>query len=298
MNVLVIGGAGFIGSHLVERLLADDHRVDVADDLSGGSLANLRDARAAGKQLRIDTVDAASADIDALITLREPEVIYLLALAAPGTDPPAATMIGSVITVAEAARRLPEAKLVVLAPAASLYGDVAARQQPIKEIPDGVPTRLAGVLWRSVIGLLDYYRAGHNVEYTALVASTIYGPRQRPNGGVVARFAAAAQGGEPATIHGDGRQTRDLLYIDDAVDALARAAVKAGGLTVNIGTGRGTAIKELWSMLSAAPARHGPQRPDEVARLALNTTRARIHLGWSAWTELVTGLQALSDAPR
>lgn len=299
MNILVIGGAGFVGSHLVERLLADEHHVDVVDDLSRGSLANLREARALGKPLRIDTLDAAGGDLDALITLRQPEVIYHLALAvAPwNATVDAGRFVQTIVATCEAARRLDRCKVVVIASASALYGEIAAREQPIKEgaVAAAAPPSVAGVLWRTAIDLLTYYRNTHNVEFSVLVAASIYGARQRPDGGVVGSFADAVARSSAAQIHGDGRQTRDFLFIDDAVDALARATTKAGGLTVNIGTGVATSVGEVWSLMSGLNPTHAPSAADDVARLALSTTRARIHLGWSAWTDLSSGLRAVRD---
>jgi len=300
VNILVIGGAGFVGSHLVERLLADEHHVDVVDDLSRGTLANLREARALGKPLRIDTLDATSTDLQALITLRQPEVIYHLAIAPAPWDvaDDAGRFVQSIVSTLEAARRLDRCKIVVIASASALYGDVAARDQPVKEgavQASSAPPSVAGVLWRAAIELLTYYRNAHSVEFSVLVASTIYGPRQRPDGGVVGAFADAVERSAPAALHGDGRQTRDFLFIDDAVDALARATTKAGGLTVNIGTGVATAVSEVWTMMSSLAPTRGPAKADDVARLALSTTRARIHLGWTAWTDLASGLRALRN---
>jgi UDP-glucose 4-epimerase len=113
---------------------------------------------------------------------------------------------------------------------------------------------------------------------------------------VVAAFAAAAARGEQETIHGDGRQSRDLLYVDDAVDALVKATQRGGGLVVNVGTGISTTVRELWTSIAGSdgpPARHGPARPDDVTRIALSPTRARIQLSWAPWTDLASGLRAM-----
>ncbi len=296
MNTIVIGGAGFVGSHLVERLLADGDAVDVVDDLSTGQLANLAGARAAGGTLRINTLDAAVPAIADLISLRRPEVIYHLGLLIPGVAmnaARAASAVASTLTVAEALTGLTDSKLVVMLPAAAMYGDVPAREQPVKEGREWSPVGVRGVIARTILGILATYRERHAVEFSALLAGSVYGPRQRAEGGVVAALVNARRHDRPAVLHGDGRQTRDLVYIDDAVDALARAATRAGGLAVNVGTGSGIAVRDVWQALGGGPVQHGDPDLVGVARLALSVTRARIQLGWAPWTDLATGLATL-----
>jgi UDP-glucose 4-epimerase len=148
-----------------------------------------------------------------------------------------------------------------------------------------------------VAELLAVYREAHAVEYTALACSNIYGPRQRADGGVVGAFAHALREGLTPVVHGDGRQTRDFLYIDDAVDALVRAAQRGSGLVINIGTGVATSIRDVWDLVAGPDRRQpatSPRRPDDVARFALAPTRARIHLAWAPWTELSTGVRGLN----
>lgn len=299
MKILVIGGAGFVGSHLVDRLLSEDHAVDVVDDLSTGSLANLGDARASGGQLKFHHLDAASADADSLIGMRSPEVVHLLTPLASASASPAehARVLEIALATLEAARRHRVAKVVVALPASCLYGHPAARALPLKEVE---PTQLVargvrGVVARSIVELLVTYRDVHAVEFTALAMATVYGPRARR--GVVHSLLAAATGRVGPIIDGDGRQTRDLLYVDDAVDALARASTRGGGLVVNVGTGVQTSVVELWQRIAAVvpgatdvETRRGPARHDELVRFAVSPVRARIHLQWSPWTDLDEGL--------
>jgi UDP-glucose 4-epimerase len=295
---MIVGGAGFIGSHLVDRLLAEQHVVDVVDDLSSGSLGNLASARGAGGALKIHHLDAGSADFVVLVSMREPEVIVHLGLLPPGRHG-ATVMSAAVLTtlnVVDAARRAAPCKVVAALPGGALYGDVPSREQPIKDGRPFAPTRVRGVIAQTVVELLVCARAQDDVEFTALALGSVYGPRQRTDGGVVGAFAQAVASGRPVTIHGDGRQSRDLLFIDDAVDALVRATQRGGGLVVNIGTGTSTSIRDLWAALagpSAAPPHHVDPRPDDVARVALSPTRARIHLSWAPWTDLESGLRAV-----
>jgi len=305
VNVVVIGGAGFIGSHLVDRLLAEGHTVDVIDNLTSGSLANLASARAAGGGLRIHHLDATSAEADTSIGMRHPDVIYHLALLPRGASEPGAQAeaFASALAVAEAARRHGVAKVVVAVPASAIYGHPTTRTLPVKE---GDPSQLEprdvrGVVARAIVDLLVSYRDLHAIEFTALALASVYGARQRPSGGVVAAFHDAAVSGRPPELHGAGRQTRDFVFIDDVVDACVRAGERGSGLVINVGTGEQTTIAELWRQLAAAVGADGPEpvvapaRLHDVARFAVSPVRARIHLQWSPWTSLPDGLARLSE---
>jgi UDP-glucose 4-epimerase len=300
-DVLVIGGAGFIGSHLVDRLVGERVAVEVADDLSSGSLANLADARATaqrtGVDLHIHTVDATSPDLATLIKLHRPRHIVHLALLVPGVV--SVVELGrsftSMLGVLDAARAASAEKVVVLLPATVLYGTPSVRQLPVKEgaiTPRGV----RGVVAKAIVDLLTEYREQHGVEFTALAAATVYGPRQHPRRGAVARLLDAATNGEPARLTGDGRQTRDFVYVEDVVDALERTRRRGTGLVVNVGTGVQTSLRELAAMIgSDPPPSFVVERPGELGRFCVSPVRARIHLGWAPWTTLAEGLAALRE---
>jgi UDP-glucose 4-epimerase len=292
--VMVLGGAGFIGSHLVDRLLAEGHRVDVVDDLSQGSLANLAEGRSGGHMLKFHHLDAASAEGLALVGLRRPAVIYHLAVFGAGHEmPPAMAVRGlqSVVTVLDAAREAGVGKLVVPLPAGAIYGKPAVRSLPVKEV-EIEPRGLRGVAARAIVDALIYYREEHALEFTVPALSTVYGPRQRSTGGVVARLVDAAQRGAAPCLDGGGRQTRDLIFVDDVVDALVKSADHGGGLVVNIGTGEQTTIRDLWTMIApdGSEPKVGPTRADELGRFAVSPVRARIHLSWAPWTSVADGL--------
>jgi UDP-glucose 4-epimerase len=298
VNVLVVGGAGFLGSHLVDRLIAEGETVDVVDDLSSGSLANLADARAAGGTLKIHTLDVRAEEFPALAARHPVDVVYHLAWLAPGrcTVAGAGQALPGMLAVLEAAR-LQGAKVVTALPGTALYGDVPLRDLPIKEGHAWNPIGLHGIIAKTMVDLLNLYRQQHAVEFTALAMSNVYGPRQRPDGGVVGAFSHALHTGTSPHIEGDGRQTRDFLYVDDAVDALVRAATRGGGLVVNIGSGVSTTIRDLWTAMagpSASPPIASPRRPDDVSWFALSATRARIHLAWAPWTDLALGVRSLT----
>ncbi|MEO7398677.1 MAG: NAD-dependent epimerase/dehydratase family protein, partial [Ilumatobacteraceae bacterium] len=157
---MVVGGAGFIGSHLVDRLLAEGHVTDVVDDLSTSSLGNLADARAAGGALKIHTLDLRAGDFASLVAMRRPDVIFHLAVLTPGQAPRdnEGVAIVNVLSVLEAARLHGVVKVVVALPAGDLYGEVPSRELPVKESRPFQPLGLRGVLAKTVTELLTVYR--------------------------------------------------------------------------------------------------------------------------------------------
>lgn len=301
MKILVIGGAGFIGSHLVDRLLAEQHTVDVVDDLSTGTLANLAVARAMGGELKIHHLDVCADEFGSLVAMREPEVIVHLGWLPPGRTRPAvqAAAIHGVLNVLDAARATGVAKVVTAVSATSLYGDVPARELPVKEGRAPAPLGADGVITQAVVELLALHRSQHDVEFTALALAEVYGPRQRTDGGPVAALSAARRARTPPALAADGRQARDFVFIDDVVDAIVRALQRGSGLVVNVGTGTLTTWRDLWAGIAgpeAAVAAGAEAREDEPLRLSVSPTRARIHLAWAPWTDLPTGLRGLSEA--
>ena len=315
MRLLVTGGAGFIGSSLVDRLLAEGHRVDVVDDLSTGNLANLADARRSpDKRLTVHQLDIRSEALVDLLGRARPDVVYHLASAPPAravADPVAGAdidVLGS-LRVLEAARLCGAAK-VVYASSGGVYGTVAADELPVRESHPQRPLSAPAVAKKAVGEYLALYREVHSLEFTALALGHVYGPRQPAGGGVVARFASALVAGEPCVVTGDGRQTRDFVFIDDVVDAFARAAERGGGLVLNVGTGRETAIADLYRTVAeragaaglapaaAVPPAAGPAVDSEVRRIGLDPGRAGIHLGWKPWTSLEEGIDTVLEALR
>jgi UDP-glucose 4-epimerase len=144
---------------------------------------------------------------------------------------------------------------------------------------------------------LHYYREIHGLEYSALAFANVYGPRQDPHGeaGVVSIFTGLMLDRTRPTIFGDGKQTRDFVFVDDVVDALVRASDKGGGLIINIGTGVETSVQELYDAIArevgfTGDPNHAPARPGEIARSSLDPGRAEIHLGWKPWTDLEDGV--------
>ena len=312
MRALVTGGAGFIGSNLVDRLLAEGNEVDVVDDLSTGSLANLAAARtSAGGRLTITQLDIRLPEVVELIAHRAPEVVFHLAaqadvrvsVASPAFDAEV-NIIGS-LNVLEGARQAGTERLVFAASGGTLYGDPPVKDLPLRESQPHRPLSPYGVSKKAVLDYLVAYRELHSLEFAALALANVYGPRQNPHGeaGVVAIFADRLLTGTPITIFGTGEQTRDFVYVDDVVDAFVRAATRGGGLVCNIGTGRETSVNDLYRSMAAvvgseANPDYAPGRAGELDRNVLDVERAGIQLGWRPWTELGDGVRAVIDSVR
>lgn len=307
MRVLVTGGAGFIGSTLVDRLLAEGHEVDVIDDLSTGSLTNLADARATPDHKftlhRIDIRDAAVVDV---IERRAPEVVFHLAaqvdVRVSVADPVHDAMVNVIgsLNVLEGARKAGSRKVVFASSGGTIYGEPDTI--PVTESHTQRPISPYGVAKKVVSDYLFAYRELYDLEFTSLALANVYGPRQDPHGeaGVVAIFAGRLLEGETCRIYGDGEATRDYVYVDDVVDAFVRAADKGSGLVLNIGTGVETSVNDLYATMAQVAnvdraAELAPARDGELARSALDAGRAGIHLGWKPWTELPVGTTAVLD---
>lgn len=312
MRALVTGGAGFIGSTLVDRLLAEGHSVDVIDDLSTGSLTNLSGARAStDADMSFHRLDIRSPEVVELITRRAPEVIFHLAaqadvrrsVADPVFDADV-NLIGT-LRILEGARGAGAQRVVFAASGGTLYGEPDASELPLKESLPQHPLSPYGVSKKAALDYLLAYRELHALEFAALALANVYGPRQDPHGeaGVVAIFAERLLLGQPVTIFGDGEQTRDFVYVDDVVDGFVRAATKGGGLVCNIGTGEETSVNALFREMATQAGvdvepEYKPLRAGELARNCLDPTRAGIQLGWSSWTDLGSGTLATVDFVR
>ena len=312
MNALVTGGAGFIGSTLVDRLLAEGHAVDVIDDLSTGSLTNLAAARASTENdFSFHRLDIRSPEVVDLIARRAPDVIFHLAAQADVrvsvADPvfdAEVNLIGT-LRILEGARKAGVQRVVFAASGGTLYGEPDISELPLKESLPQRPLSPYGVSKKAALDYLLAYRELHSLEFAALALANVYGPRQDPHGeaGVVAIFAERLLRGEPITIFGDGEQTRDFVYVDDVVDGFVRAATKGGGLVCNIGTGEETSVNTLFREMAnqagvEAEPEYKPLRAGELGRNCLDPTRAGIQLGWSPWTELGVGSAAPIDFVR
>lgn len=241
-----------------------------------------------------------------LVAHRRPEVVFHLAaqvdvrtsITRPLLD--AEINILGTLNLCEAALAGGSRKIVLAGSGGTRYG--VPESLPVRESHPQRPVSPYGVSKKAAGDYLHYYREVRGLEYTELALANVYGPRQDPNGeaGVVAIFAAQMLAGRRPNIYGDGQQTRDYLYVDDAVDAFVRATEKGGGLLVNIGTGVATTVNDLYDRIAAltgyAESPHmAPARMGELEHSCLDPGRAAIHLGWKPWTTLDEGLALTVD---
>jgi UDP-glucose 4-epimerase len=303
-TILVTGGAGFIGSHLSDRLLAEGHRVIAVDDLSTGRIANLSEARGYGKkEFTFFNMDVRADGLLPLFERHKPEVVMHLAAQAgvrPSLEDPmhdADVNIMGALNVLECCQKVGVRKVVYAASGGTLYGD--PKKIPVKETAasSGRPQSPYGISKKVVLDYLGFLQRYRGLDFTALALANVYGPRQDPNGeaGAVAIFTAKMLGGEVPTVFGDGNQTRDYVFIDDTVHAFALALDRGSGKLVNVGTGLETSVNHLYRMLAdilgvAEMPQHGPLPPGELRRIALDNKLASSALGWRPWTHLEDGL--------
>jgi len=294
-RAIVTGGAGFIGSHLVDRLVADGHSVCVLDDLSTGSATNvpsgarfertdicdwpaLRDVFTAFKP---DAVFHAAAQTDVGRSIREPDY-----------DARVNVLGGlNVLRAAHAAG----ARRVVYASSAAVYGP--PERLPV---PETHPTRPISDYGSSKLAFEHYlnaYQARGLIEYAALRFANVYGPRQRSDGegGVVAIFTDRMLAGKPVTIFGDGSKTRDYIYVGDVVEAVVRAASGPTGVIANLGWGRQVSDLELFREVAAATRykqepTYAADRPGDIAHSCLDAAVAQQTWGWKPTVALPDGV--------
>jgi len=309
MRALVTGGAGFIGSNLVDALLARGDDVTVVDDLSTGKEANLAAAIRNGADLRVlDIRDGEQ--LAEVVGGVGPDAIFHLAaqidvrksIADPAWD--AGINVQGTINVLEAARRHDVARVINSSTGGAIYGD--AETLPTPETATPLPEAAYGQSKLAAEGYLGLYERLYGLSLVTLRYGNVFGPRQDPLGeaGVIAIFCGCLESGRRPTIFGDGTQTRDYVYVGDVVGAnLAAAAAQASG-PINVGTARETSVLELVSVLaeladaSDFAADFKPARLGELARSCLDIARARTALGWEPKIDLHDGLRLTLDASR
>jgi UDP-glucose 4-epimerase len=294
MRALVTGGAGFVGSHLVDALLAAGEQVTVVDHLRRGHVHNLSDALARGADLFRGDVSDVETMVRVLGAVR-PDVVFHLAaqidvrasVADPSTD--SHVNIGGTAAVLEAARSAGTPR-VVLASTAGVYGDPPTL--PIAETTPAEPLSPYGASKAAAETYMRLFSRLHGISTLSLRMSNVYGPRQDSHGesGVVAIFCGIAARGGTAPIYGDGAQTRDFVYVADVVEAFRAAAASATEGALNVSTGVETSLRELAAGLGVATA-PAPPRPGEILRSCLDPRAARTALGWRPRVALADGLR-------
>jgi UDP-glucose 4-epimerase len=305
----VTGGAGFIGSNLVDALLARGDEVTVLDDLSTGRRKNLDGALAAGATL----VEADIRDREAIEELagrERPEVVFHLAaqidvrksIADPAFD--ASINVGGTANVLEAARVAEARRIVFISTGGAIYGEGEGKQLPLDEGSPVEPFSAYGQSKFAAEGYLGLFERLYDLSGVSLRLGNVYGPRQDPLGeaGVIAIFCGRLRGGERPTVFGDGTQTRDYIYVGDVVAAALAAAESEATGPINIGTGIETDVLELARLLGELDGAENfepefdPPRTGEVQRISIDPTRAERELGWTPEMDLKEGLRVTLDS--
>jgi len=304
MNVVVTGGAGFIGSHVVDALVKRGDHVTAVDDLSTGKRSNVEWALEQGARLIVADVREANA-VGNILAEARPEVVFHLAaqmdvrrsVADPAHD--ASVNVLGTIAVLEAARTAGVRRFVNTSTGGGLYGDTDVLPTP--EEPPIRPLAPYGQSKLAAEGYCELYARLHALSTVSLRYGNVYGPRQDVHGeaGVVALFCGCLIENRTPTVYGDGSQTRDWVDVSDVVRANLLAAGSDVAGPINIGHGRETTVLELIEALDevsngAMPEpRFAPERPGEVQRSCLDVERARRELDWEAHVSLRDGLQTI-----
>jgi UDP-glucose 4-epimerase len=298
-SAIVTGGAGFIGSHVVEELLADGYRVTVIDDLSSGDAGRVADAA----DLReLDIVDLPA--LEAVVREAQPEAIFHLAAQAsvvasvedPGRD--CEVNVRGTLNVVDVAGRV-GAPVVFTSTGGALYGDDAPRPTPEDRIP--APLSPYGASKWAAEAYVKTWSLSSGIPHAVCRLGNVYGPRQNPHGeaGVVAIFTDHLYTGKAPKLYGHGKPTRDYVYVGDVVSALLAAAGKTG--TYNIATGVETDVSTIWRELSEAAGKHiepelADLRPGELQHSRLDVSLAERELGWRAKVPIAEGLRRTHEA--
>jgi len=296
MKILVTGGAGFIGSHIVDAFVAGGHQVAAVDDLSSGFKEQV------SPNARFFQLDIRDPRLTDLIREEKPEVVCHQAARAnvrESLEEPllyaSVNVLGS-LNLLEACRQNGVRKVIYASTGGAVYGEPA--QLPVREDHPINPLDPYGSSKHAVEHYLYLYRHNYGLQYTILRYPNVYGPRQNPYGeaGVVAIFANLMLSGGQPVINGTGNQERDFVYIEDVVRANLLALTAGDGEIFNIGSGIGTSVNRVFEELAAASAYsqspvYGPAKAGEVSRICLDASRARQKLGWEPRVEVKEGVR-------
>ncbi len=295
-NFLVTGGAGFIGSHLVDRLIGDGHHVAIVDDLSTGSRENVNPKAA------FYEIDVRSEDLDAVFDREKPDHVNHHAaqmdvrrsVREPMFDADV-NVLGS-INLIENCLRHDIKKVIYISTGGAVYGE--PDYLPVDEGHPIRPLCQYGISKHTVEHYLYFYGHTYGMRYTVLRYPNVYGPRQNPFGeaGVNAIFIGKMLRGEVPTVFGDGEQLRDYVYVTDIVEANIAALERGDGQVYNIGSGIGTSVNQIYEKLQriigcSAPPSYSEARTGEIQRTYLESSKAQRELGWSARVGFDEGLR-------
>jgi UDP-glucose 4-epimerase len=295
---IVTGAAGFIGSHLVDRLLVEGYDVTGIDDLSSGTLDNLP----SGFDLR--EMDIRHSDVQSVVAELRPDIVFHLAAqisVSISTREPqldADVNIGGALNLLEGIRAVEGkiAKMVYVTSGGTAYGDPDV--VPADEATPVRPLSPYGASKLAVETYLPVYETLCGLDYSIIRLANIYGPRQDPHGeaGVVAIFAKAMLAGKPLTVFGDGNDERDYVFVQDVVDAIVRSAESTLPGPFNVGTGIGTSTNRIFELVAqycghSEAAIHGPDRPGDINRISLDASKAKRELGWTPQVSVEDGFK-------
>jgi UDP-glucose 4-epimerase len=298
MRILVTGGAGFIGSQVADRYIAEDHQVIVIDNLVTGKIGNLN------PRARFYQMDIRDPGVEEVVARERPEVVNHHAaqidVRKSVMDPllDAETNVLGTLNLLEKAVKHGVGRFIFASSGGAIYGDQPEGAEPASEEDPLRPISPYGVAKATVELYLHYYRGVHGLDSVALRYGNVYGPRQDPFGeaGVVAIFAEKLLSGEQPLINGDGLQTRDYVYVGDVVEANVQALHPKVTGSFNIGTGVEKDVNELfWSLVKitrrSVKEVHGPAKPGEQRRSVLNCSKAHTGLGWRPRVSFEEGLR-------
>ncbi|MQF49046.1 NAD-dependent epimerase/dehydratase family protein [SAR202 cluster bacterium AC-647-N09_OGT_505m] len=295
-KVLVTGGAGFIGSHVVNQLLDLGHQVVVVDNLRSGHPSHLP------PDIPLYQTDITTPALEDVFREERPDLVchyaaqisVQLSMSDPLVD--ADINVRGSLNLLQNCVRYGVKKVVYTSSGGAIYGEPL--HLPCEETHPIHPLSPYGVSKHAVENYLNVYRQSYGLDYTVLRLSNVYGPKQDPFGeaGVVAIFSQAMLQRKPLIINGSGEQERDFLYVQDVARASIMALAMGSGEAFNIGTGMGTSVNQIHSLLKKiadypCEASHGPSKPGEVFKIYLDITKARQKLGWEPRFSLEDGLE-------
>jgi UDP-glucose 4-epimerase len=303
VRILVTGGAGFIGSHIVDECIAAGHSVAIVDNLwpqGGGRVANVNPR---ARFYEVDIIEGPA--LDGVFTRENPEVVYHQAAQHSvkiSTDDPtydARVNILGLINVLQASVRVGTRK-VIFASSGAIFG--TAPSQPVTLETPTRPESPYAITKMTTEHYLRYWKAAYGLEYTALRYGNVYGPRQDPNGeaGVIAIFARRILDGAGVRIDWDGEQSKDYVYVGDVARANLLALEKGDGQALLVGTGKPTSVNAIYRQLTAligheVPITHAPRRPGDIYLTYFDISQTEAVLGWRPAFDLATGMRATVD---